>query len=90
MKRWLYLFTPFRLAAVLSVIAILVLGVGGGFRNTGGGSAWGGVAFIALLFFGIVFWLVDLLMRHLIPDKRIIWVIQLPVLLAMYLFVDWS
>jgi hypothetical protein len=55
----------------------------------GGGSAWGGVAVIALLFWGLVFWLVDLLMRKFIKDHWLVVGMQLLALLAMYLFLDW-
>lgn len=57
--------------------------------NDGGGTAWGGLAMIALLFWGVLFWLVDVAMRKLIPRTEVIWTIQSLVLLAMYLFLHW-
>ncbi|MBS1568597.1 MAG: hypothetical protein JST45_04060 [Bacteroidetes bacterium] len=86
---WLKRLTPFRVAVILFLGYQLVL-----FFNTpsnfngGGGSAWGGVALIAMLFWGTVLWLVDLLMRKLIKDHWIVFVIQLLALLAMFLFLD--
>lgn len=44
---------------------------------------------IALLFWGLVFWLVDLLMRKFIKDHWLVVGMQLLALLAMYLFLDW-
>ncbi len=44
---------------------------------------------IAVLFWGMVLWLVDVLMRRSIDDGRITWLIQLALILAMYLFLDW-
>ena len=37
----------------------------------------------------IVLWLFDVLMRLLIKDWRIVWVIQLVVFVAMYFLLDW-
>jgi hypothetical protein len=42
-----------------------------------------------LAFWGAVLWFADTLMRKLIPDFRVVIGIELLVLLAMYLFLDW-
>ncbi len=88
---WLKRITPFRIAVVLLVGYQLIAFITepSNFTSTGG-SAWGGVAIIAALFWGVVFWLVDVLMRKLIARTEVIWVIQALVLLAMYLFIDWQ
>ncbi|MBS1940532.1 MAG: hypothetical protein JST38_06620 [Bacteroidetes bacterium] len=82
--------TPFRVAAILFMSYQLVRFIRdtSNFTSTGG-SSWGGVAIIASLFWGAVLWLIDVLMRRSIQDGRIIWGIQLLLLLAMYLFLDW-
>jgi hypothetical protein len=87
---WLKRITPFRIGVVLFVGYQLVgfISTPSNFTTTGG-SAWSGVAMIAILFWGIVFWLVDIVMRRFIHDARIIWGIQLLAILAMYLFLDW-
>lgn len=87
---WLKRLTPFRVAVVLFLGYELVL-----FFTTpsnfhsGGGNAWGVVGVVTLLFWGIVFWLADILMRKLIKDHWNVFVIQLLSLLVMYLFLDW-
>jgi len=83
-------FTPFRIAVALFIgyNLIVVLGEPSNFSGSGG-SAWGGVAMIAILFWGLVFWLVDIVMRQFIQDARLIWGIQLLTIVAMYLFLDW-
>jgi hypothetical protein len=87
---WWKRLTPFRVAVVLYLGYQFV-----GFFTTpsnfngGGGTAWGGVAMIALAFWGAVLWFADMLMRKLIPDFRVVIGIELLVLLAMYLFLDW-
>jgi len=87
---WLKRFTPFRMAVVLFLGYQLVLFFSTPTNlNGSGGSAWGGVAMIALFFWGTVLWLVDMLMRKLIKEYWIVFVIQLLALLAMFLFLDW-
>lgn len=87
---WLKRFTPFRIAIVLFVGYQLVSFIGepSNFSGSGGG-AWGGVAMITILFWGLVFWLADILMRRFISDGRILWAIQLLAIIAMYVFLDW-
>ena len=87
---WLKRFTPFRVAAVLFVGYQLITFITepSNFTSTGGG-AWGGVAIVAAFFWGVVLWLVDVLMRRSIHDGRITWLIQSSLMLAMYLFLDW-
>lgn len=86
---WLKRITPFRIAIVLFVGYQLVTFITEPSNFTSiGGSAWGGVAIIAALFWGVVLWLFDVLMRRSIHDGRINWLIQLPLILAMYLFLD--
>ncbi|MBK6342581.1 MAG: hypothetical protein IPF41_08345 [Flavobacteriales bacterium] len=88
--KWLKRITPFRIAVTMFIgyQLIVFLGERSNFTSSGG-SAWGGVALIAILFWGIVFWLVDIVMRRFIHDVRLIWGIQLLAILAMYLFLDW-
>ncbi len=87
---WFRRFTPLRVAIVLFVGYQLVTFASTPSNfNGSGGSAWGGVAMIAVLFWGMVLWLVDVLMRRSIDDGRITWLIQLALILAMYLFLDW-
>lgn len=87
---WLKPITPFRVAAVLFVGYQLITFITepSNFTSTGG-NAWGGIAIIAVLFWGMVLWLIDVLMRRSIDDGRITWLIQSLMILAMYLFVDW-
>lgn len=87
---WLKRLTPFRIAVVsfLGYQLIVFISTPSNFSNSGG-SAWGGVAMIALLFWGVVFWLVDVLMRRFIRDWRIVWATQLLLIAAMYVFLDW-
>jgi len=87
---WLKRFTPFRIAIVLFVGYQLVSFIGEPSNFSGSGvGAWGGVAMIAILFWGLVFWLADIIMRRFISDGRILWTIQLLVIIAMYVFLDW-
>jgi hypothetical protein len=87
---WLKGLTPFRVAVILFLGYQLVQFFATSSNvHGGGGSAWGGVAVIALLFWGLVFWLVDLLMRKFIKDHWLVVGMQLLALLAMYLFLDW-
>jgi hypothetical protein len=81
---WLNRITPFRVATVLFVGYQLITFITepSNFTSTGG-SAWGGVAIVAALFWGVVLWLVDVLMRRSIHDERITWLIQSPLILAM-------
>jgi hypothetical protein len=83
-------FTPFRIAVVvyLAYQSFVFLTTSSNFKS-GGGSAWGGVTIIALIAGGVLIWIIDLLIRHFITDRWLIWTIQLLVLLAMYLFLDW-
>lgn len=81
--KWLKWFTPFRALAVSLVIASM--GSIGDLFGGPGGSAWGGVAFIVFVATAIMLWLVDVLLRQFISDHRIIWVVELLALLAMYL-----
>ena len=87
---WTKRLTPFRIAIVLFLGYQIV-----GFISTPsnfstvGGSAWGSVAMITLLFWGALFWLADFLMRRSIKDWRIVWAVELFVIAAMYLFLDW-
>lgn len=87
---WLKRITPFRIAVGLFVGYQLVTFITepSNFTRTGG-SAWGVVAIIAALFWGVVLWLVDVLMRRSIHDWRMVWGIQLLAILAGYLFLDW-
>ena len=87
---WLKRITPFRITVTMFIgyQLIVFLGEPSNFSSSGG-NAWGGVALIAILFWGIVFWLVDIVMRRYIHDARLIWGIQLLAILAMYLFLDW-
>jgi hypothetical protein len=87
---WLKRLTPFRIAVTMFIGYQLIVFIGEPSNFSGsGGSAWGGVALIAILSWGIVFWSVDVMMRRYINDARLIWGIQLLVILAMYLFLDW-
>ena len=87
---WLKRITPFRIAVVLLVGYQLIAFITepSNFTSTGG-SAWGGVAIIAALFWGVVLWFVDVLMRRSMHDGRITWLIQSLLILAIYLFLDW-
>lgn len=89
MIAWPRSITPFRVAAILLIVALLVLGLQGAFLYGSGGSAWGGVAVIVAVFFMVVLWLLDALMRPIISDWRITWVIQLGTIAAMYFILVW-
>lgn len=81
---WLKRVTPFRIAVIIFIGYQLIVFLGEPSNFSGsGGSAWGGVALIAILFWSIVLWLVDIVMRRHINDARIIWGIQLLAILAM-------
>jgi hypothetical protein len=90
---WLQRLTPFRTAVILLLGAALVSGLMEAFtpsmgRGGGaGGSAWGGVAIISMFLLCAFVWLVDVLMRQLITDFRIIWLLQLIGLLGLWLLI---
>ena len=89
MKWWRRL-TPFRIAVILFVGYQLVLFATTSSNFSGsGGSAWGYVAVMAVLFWGVIFWLVDILMQRIISRIEVIWVIQAVALLTLYLSLDW-
>jgi hypothetical protein len=87
---WWKRLSPFRVAVVLYLgYQLFVFITTPSNFSSGGGNAWGGVAVIALLFWAAVLWLGDMLFRKLVSDIRVLVVIELLVLLAMYVFLDW-
>lgn len=87
---WLNRATPFMIAVLLFIGYQLIMFLSEpSYFSGSGGSAWGGVTMIAILFWGLVIFLADLVMRRSIKDGRIIWGIQLLAILTMYLFLDW-